>query len=133
MPLFLIHAALMTAGFIVVLSALIVAMTQRRERWWLKIHKSIGLTGGSFMVLGAITAVTAVASTPEGHHLRTPHSWLGALTVAVAIITPALGLLQFRIPGKAATLRFAHRLFGRLLNLMAPFAILLGLLVAEII
>ena len=86
MPLFLIHAALMAAGFLLVLSALIVAMTQRRKRWWLKIHKAIGLTGGSFMVLGAMTAVTAVASTPEGHHLRTPHSWLGALTVAVAIM-----------------------------------------------
>jgi len=133
MPLFLIHAALMTTGFLLVFSALIVAMTQRRKRWWLKIHKAIGLTGGSFMVLGAITAVAAVASTPEGHHLRTPHTWLGVLTVLTAIIAPALGLLQFRIPHKAATLRVVHRLSGRLLNLMAPIAILLGLLVAEII
>jgi hypothetical protein len=133
MPLFLIHAALMAAGFLLVFSTLIVAMTQRRKRWWLKVHRAIGLTGGSVMVLGAITAVAAVASTPEGHHLRTPHTWLGVLTVAVAIITPALGLLQFRIPQKAATLRVVHRFFGRLLNLIAPIAILLGLLVAEII
>jgi hypothetical protein len=133
MPLFLIHAALMAAGFLLVLSTLIVAMTQRRKRWWLKIHKAIGLTGGTFMVLGAITAVAAVASTPEGHHLRTPHTWFGVLAVAVAIITPALGLLQFRIPQKAATLRVVHRIFGRLLNLMAPIVMLLGLLVAEII
>jgi hypothetical protein len=133
MPLFLIHAALMAAGFLLVFSTLIVAMTQRRKRWWLKVHRAIGLTGGSFMVLGAITAVAAVASTPEGHHLRTPHTWLGVLTVSLAIITPALGLLQFRIPQRAAVIRVYHRLFGRLLNLMAPIAILLGLLVAEII
>lgn len=133
MPLFLIHAALMTAGFLFFLSALIVAMTQRRKRWWLKIHKAFGLTGGSLLLLGAIVAVAAVASTPEGRHLRTPHTWLGVLTISVAIITPALGLLQFRIPQKAATIRVYHRLFGRLLNLMAPIAILLGLLVAEII
>ena len=133
MPLFLIHAALMAAGFLFVFTALIVAMTQRRKRWWLKIHKAIGLTGGSLMLLGAVTAVVAVASTPEGHHLRTPHTWLGGLTVLVAIITPTLGLLQFRIPGKVETLRVIHRLFGRILNLIAPVAILLGLRVAKII
>ena len=133
MPLFFIHAALMAAGFLLVFSALIVAMTQRRKRWWLKIHKAIGLTGGSLMLLGAVAAVAAVASTPEGHHLRTPHTWLGVLTVSAAIITPVLGLLQFRIPQKAATIRVVHRLFGRLLNLIAPIAILLGLRVAEII
>ena len=133
MPLFLIHAALMAAGFLLVFSALIVAMTQRRKRWWLKIHKAIGLTGGSFLLLGAITAVAAVASTPEGHHLRTPHTWLGVLTVSAAVITPVLGLMQFRIPQKARIIRVVHRFFGRLLNLIAPIAILLGLRVAEII
>jgi hypothetical protein len=133
MPLFLIHAALMAAGFLLVFSALIVAMTQRRKRWWLKIHKAIGLTGGSLLLLGAVTAVAAVASTPGGHHFRTPHTWLGVLTVSAAIITPALGLLQFRIPQKAGTIRVVHRLFGRLLNLMIPIAIFLGLRVAEII
>ena len=133
MSLFLIHATLMAAGFLFVLSALIVAMTQRRERWWLKVHRAIGLTGSSLMLLGAITAIAAVAATPEGHHLRSPHTWLGVLTVAVAIITPTLGLLQFRIPPKAAAIRLVHRLSGRLLNLITPFTILLGLLVAEII
>lgn len=133
MPLFLIHAALMAAGFLFVLSALIVAMTQRRERWWLKAHRAIGLTGASLILLGAFAAVAAVASTPEGHHFRTPHTWLGGLTVSAAITAPILGLLQFRVPQKAAIIRFYHRLFGRLVNLMAPVAILMGLRVAEII
>lgn len=133
MPLFLIHAALMAAGFLFVFTALIVAMTQRRKRWWLRIHKAIGLTGGPLILLGAVTAVAAVASTPEGHHLRTPHTWLGVLTVLTAIITPILGLLQFRLPRKVETLRVIHRLFGRIMNLIAPVAILLGLRVAEII
>ncbi len=133
MPLFLIHAALMSAGFLFVFTALIVAMTQRRKRWWLKSHKAIGLTGGSLILLGAVTAVAAVASTPEGHHLRTPHTWLGVLTVLAAIIAPTLGLLQFRLPRKVETLRVIHRLFGRIVNLIAPVAILLGLRVAEII
>ncbi len=133
MPLFLIHAALMAAGFLLVLTALIVAKTQRRKQWWLRIHRAIGLTGGSLLLLGAVVAIAAVASTPDGQHLRTPHTWLGVLTVSTAIITPVLGLLQFRIPQKAVTIRAVHRFFGRLLNLIAPIAILLGLRVAEII
>ncbi len=133
MLLFLIHAALMASGFLFVFSALVVAMTQRKKRWWLKGHKTIGLTGGSLILLGALAAITAVASTPEGHHLRTPHTWLGVLTVLAAIITPTLGLLQFRIPRKVETIRVVHRLFGRLLNLMTPVTIFLGLRVAEII
>jgi hypothetical protein len=44
-----------------------------------------------------------------------------------------LGLLQFRLPGKTETLRVVHRLFGRLLNLIAPVTIFLGLRVAGII
>ncbi|OHE23458.1 MAG: hypothetical protein A2X92_06825 [Syntrophus sp. GWC2_56_31] len=133
MFLFLIHAALMVSGCLLLFSALIVAMTQRKKRWWLKIHKTIGLTGGPLILLGAVAAVAAVASTPEGHHLRTPHTWLGVMTVSAAIITPILGLLQFRFPQKVGTIRVVHRLFGRLLNLMTPIAIFLGLRVAEII
>ena len=133
MLLFLIHATLMALGSLLVFSALIVAMTQRKKRWWLKMHKTIGLTAGSLMLLGAAVAVIAVASTPAGHHLRTPHTWLGVLTVITAIVTPALGLLQFRIPQKVGTIRVVHRLSGRLLNLMTPITIFLGLRVAEII
>jgi uncharacterized membrane protein len=133
MLLFFIHATLMALGFMLVFLALVVAMTQRKKRWWLKRHKAIGLTGGSLILLGAIAAIAAVASTPEGNHLRTPHTWLGVLTVLTAIITPTLGLLQFRIPKKVGTIRVVHRLSGRLLNLMSPIAVFLGLRVAEII
>jgi peptidoglycan/LPS O-acetylase OafA/YrhL len=133
MLLFLTHAALMASGFLLVFSAMIVAMTQRKKRWWLKSHKAIGLTGGSLLLLGAVVAIAAVASTPAGDHLRTPHTWLGVLTVCAAIITPTLGLLQFRLPQKVGTIRVIHRLFGRLLNLMIPITIFLGLRVAEII
>jgi len=133
MLLFLIHAALMVAGFLLVFSAMIVAMTQRKKRWWLKTHKAIGLTGATLILLGTVAAIAAVASTPAGHHLRTPHTWLGTLTVLTAIFTPALGLLQFGIPKRAGTLRVVHRLFGRFLNLMILVTIFLGLRVAEII
>jgi hypothetical protein len=127
MPLFFIHASLMAAGFLFVFSALIVAMTQRRKRWWLRIHRAIGLTGGSLLLLGAVAAVGAVASMPGGHHLRTPHTWLGAVTIMTALVVPVLGLLQFRLRAKAGTLRTFHRYCGRFLVGAALVAILLGL------
>ena len=133
MPLFLLHAVLMGAGFLLALSGMLIAMTQRRKRWWLKVHRIVGLTGTAAMLLGAAAAVAAVASLPKPHHFGTPHTWVGALTVTLAAGASALGLLQFRIPAKAASFRAFHRLAGRLVNLIAPIAILLGLRVAEII
>jgi heme A synthase len=133
MPLFLLHAALMAIGFFFVLAALIVARTQRRKRWWLKVHQAVGIAGGLSMILGAIAAVASVASNPDGEHLRTPHTWVGALTVLTAILTLALGRLQFKIPGKATAIRKAHRLCGRTLNVLSPIAIWLGLRLAELV
>jgi len=112
---------------------MLIAMTQRRKRWWLKAHRTVGLTGTAAMLLGVAAAVAAVASLPEPHHFHSPHTWIGALTVALAASASALGLLQLRFPAKAAALRPLHRLAGRLVNLAAPIAILLGLRAAEII
>jgi hypothetical protein len=133
MPLFLIHAALMGAGFVLALSGMVLAMTQRRRRWWLRVHRIVGLAGTSSMLFGVAAAVAAVAALPKAHHFESPHTWIGALTVALAAGASALGLLQFRIPAKAASLRMFHRLAGRLVNLTAPIAIVLGLAAAEII
>jgi hypothetical protein len=133
MPLFLLHAVLMGTGFLLAGSALLIAMTQRRKRWWLRLHRIVGLAGAAAMVLGLGVAVAAVFSSPESHHFRSPHTWIGALTVALAAGAATLGLLQFRLPAKAASLRMLHRLAGRLVNLTAPIAILLGLRAAEII
>jgi hypothetical protein len=133
MPLFLLHAALMGAAFLLAASAQLIAMTQRRKRWWLRVHRIAGLTGASVMLLGVAAAVAAIASSPEAHHFRSPHTWIGALTVLLAVDASVLGFLQFRIPAKTAILRMLHRLSGRLVTLLAPIAILLGLRAAEII
>jgi len=132
MNLFLIHAGLMAAGFLSFLSALLIAATQRRKRWWLKVHRIAGLGGTTLMLLGAVTAVAAVASF-AGVHLRTPHTWLGALTVTTALITPVLGLLQFSFPAQGAMIRTVHRFCGRFLNLIAPVTIVMGLRSAGIL
>jgi hypothetical protein len=133
MTLFLIHAVLMGAGFLLALSGMLIAMTQRRKRWWLRVHRIVGLTATATMLVGVAAAIAAVAFSPQAHHFSTPHTWIGALTVALAAGIATVALLLFRIPAKAAAFRRLHRLAGRLVNFAAPIAILLGLRAAEII
>jgi hypothetical protein len=133
MPLFLLHAVLMGTGFLLTGSALIIAMTQRRKPWWLRVHRPLGLAGTAAMLLGAAAAVAAVAALPKPAHFASPHTWVGGLTVVLTAGAATLGFLQFRIPAKTAAFRALHRLIGRLVNLIAPIAILMGLRAAEII
>ncbi|MBU4120871.1 MAG: hypothetical protein KKA48_04885 [Proteobacteria bacterium] len=120
------HAALMAAGLLLVFTALFVAATLRRKRWWLLLHRSAGLAGTSVILLGAIAAVAAIAFS-TGRHLRVPHTWLGAVTIATALVVPVLGLLQSRIRTKAGTFRTFHRFCGRFLAGAAFATLLLGL------
>jgi hypothetical protein len=123
----------MAVGFLVLISAALVAATLKRKTWWLRIHRTVGLCGASLMLMAAVTIIAAIASSPEGHHLRTPHTWLGAFTVIVALITPLLGFLQFRIRTRSAIIRTYHRICGRLLMVLTPASILFGLRAAEIL
>jgi hypothetical protein len=129
MILFKWHAALMAAGFLSFFSALLVAVTQRRKLWWLRRHRAVGILGTLFILSGMAAAIAAVAAAATGH-LRTPHTWLGALTIAAAVATPLLGLLQFKIRERTGRLRATHRLCGRILTGAALVTILFGLRMA---
>lgn len=126
MDLFQWHAALMMVGCCFIFTAVLAAMTQRRKRWWLKAHRVAGLAGTTLMLCGAAAAFSAVALAEETH-VRTPHAWIGILTLATAAVTPLLGFLQFRMRQQAGRLRSAHRFCGRLLTGAALITILLGL------
>lgn len=126
MILFLWHGALMGAGWVMAVAAILIAATQRKKQWWLRFHRGLGLSAGVLILSGAAVAVTAVTIT-GGEHLRSPHTWLGAPTVAVAVATPLLGFLQFKIRGRAESLRAYHRFGGRLLAVAALITLLLGL------
>ncbi|MFZ4438298.1 MAG: hypothetical protein ACOYOS_07725 [Syntrophales bacterium] len=133
MILFKWHAGLMTAAFLSFFSALLVAATQRRKPWWLRCHRAAGILGTLFILFGMTAAIAAVAAAAEGH-LRSPHTWIGALTIAVALATPILGLLQFKIQEQAGRrLSQIHRLSGRILTSSALVAVLFGLRVAGLL
>ena len=120
------HVALMAAGSVMVAAAIFIAMTQRRRRWWLRLHRGAGLSGAILILAGDAAAVTAI-TIAAGKHFNSPHTWFGALTVVAAIVTPLLGFLQFRIRRRAERLRFFHRIGGRILAGAVLITILLGL------
>lgn len=126
MILFQSHIALMAAGSAMVAAALLIAATQRRKPWWLRFHRGLGVFS-VILILAGDAAVVAAIVVSEGSHFRTPHTWFGALTVILAVLTTLLGFMQFKIRQWADRLRFWHRLCGRILAGAVIVTILLGL------
>jgi hypothetical protein len=120
------HVPLMAAGTLFVFAAVLIAKTLRRKPWWLRTHRIAGVSGTVLIAAGAAAAI-ALVTLSSGEHLRTPHAWLGALTVAAAVVTPVLGLLQFRLREKAAAIRLLHRGSGRIAAASLLASLLLGL------
>jgi hypothetical protein len=127
--LFQLHIALMAVGSAMIAAAVLVAATQRGKRWWLRVHRGIGLSG-TVLILAGAAAVVAATAVSGGSHFRTPHTWFGALTNIMAVTTPLLGFMSFRMPKQSARLRFWHRFAGRILAGMILITILLGLYAA---
>ncbi len=124
MPPYLIHAVLMAGALLLMASGVFVAMRLRKERWWFKTHRRLGLLGAGTLLLGGATAVLMVARA-SGEHLQGPHAWLGLATILAGIVTACLGWLQFRI--KKRPIRIIHHWAGRAVVLMQAAAIALGL------
>jgi uncharacterized membrane protein YedE/YeeE len=67
-----------------------------------------------------------------GGHIQVPHAAVGLVMMLLAVTTPLLGSLQFRIPDKAKSLREKHRLSGRIALIVGSITILSGLHAAGI-
>ena len=132
MPLFYLHAGAMGAGFLFMATGAGIARFDRQQRWWLKAHKTFGMTGSFVMLLGLVAAFLMVDQNDSGH-IRVPHAWGGLAMIFLAFITPVLGQLQFKIREKAKQLREKHRWSGRITLIAGLITILSGLLAAGII
>jgi len=124
MPPYLIHSVLMGSGFLLLASGVFIAMRQRKQRWWFKTHRLLGMIGAGTLLLGWAAAVFMVART-SGEHLQGPHAWLGIVTVLAAVVTACLGWLQYRI--KKRPIRIIHHWTGRATLLIQAVTIVLAL------
>ena len=132
MNIFYAHAAAMAAGFLLIAAGFVVVRFYRQNRAWLKIHKTAGIIGSLCFLMGLTAAVAMVSQAVEGP-MNGPHAWLGMATVFVAVTTPILGQLQFKIRAKIQQLGIMHRWFGRLTLVMVLLTLLSGLRTAGVI
>jgi hypothetical protein len=109
-----------------------VAMTFRHKRWWLKVHRRIGIGALTIMTAGCAVAILMVSVSGQPH-FGSPHTWFGGLTLSSAVLTLMLGLFLFSFLKRAITFRRIHRWLGRLAVIMIMVTIISGLLLVGIL
>jgi hypothetical protein len=122
----IIHASFMIVGFILMLTAMIMARYYKDTRWWFKTHKRIAPTGSAFAIAGLVMGFIMVQMS-SGQHFRVPHAFVGLFAIVFAIITPTLGLAQFKIKKNKKKIRAAHRWCGRITITVMLVNILFGI------
>ncbi len=130
------HTGFMTAGFLLMLTGITIAVFMRRKRWWLKVHRTAGTLAAACFLCGFTSAIAMVALS-TGEHFTVIHTWLGLTTVAFAILTPTLGYLRVVLTGRMNMILItkdirdaiptAHRWSGRITLILACVTIALGL------
>jgi len=93
-PLWPYHLALISSGFILVLSGALTARFMKKRKGWLTIHRSLGIAGIALVLVGLIVVVMAILVLPDLPHIGAPrlprpdHSHYGCL-YALPGIPPA--------------------------------------------
>ena len=123
MPPYLIHAVLMNSAFVVLAAGVYIVMRLRKERWWFKTHRLLGVLGAVCMIFGWNAAAIMLAEggvSPTGLH-----AFLGIAAIILGVVTAGLGWLQFRL--KKKPIRIIHHWTGRATVVIQAINIALGL------
>jgi hypothetical protein len=108
------------------LTGALIARLQKKKPWWLRVHRSIAITG-VILFLIAVAAIAIQITITERAHLRVPHSWVGLTAFIFVLLTPTLGFLQFKVRSMAAKLRGLHRWSGRITICLMIINVIFGL------
>jgi hypothetical protein len=111
-PLWPYHALLVTTGVVAMLGGMLTARYMKMKSWWLKAHKSLEISGVLLTVSGFILAVYMVSTDMGTYLVMEPHAYLGIAALALVVITPIMGFMQFRIKDKR--MHTIHKWSGRL-------------------
>lgn len=121
-----VHGGFMAAGFFLMAAGFAVARFLRRKRFWLKVHRVLGLSAASSILLGFFAALYMVSGF-GGEHFAVLHADVGAVTVFLSVVTPLVGQLSSVFRSRAAELRAWHRWSGTLTILLVFLTIISGL------
>ncbi len=127
-----VHAALMTAGFLLSLTGVLFPAFRKGAPGWFRYHTRFAAAGVILTLIGICIAFFMV-SISGGPNIRVPHAGLGLLVLAFLITTPALGLLRSRFGKRTLSVLAAHRWMGRALLVLMAITILSGLFTAGLI
>ncbi len=123
--LFLLHILVMATATLGIIAGVGTAMFFRRNRNWLKIHRSVNSLSLGGMTAGVIMAYFYVADS-GGRHIGGLHQSAGLAAFILALMTLSMGYYHTQARNKPA-LRTAHRWLGRLSLLIILTAAVLGL------
>lgn len=126
------HAALMTLGFVMMTTGMLIARYLKTRQGWLKMHKAAGISGVLFAIPGLFMAIYMV-SVSTGLHFAKPHTYLGAITIILVGVTPVLGYAQLTVRSKSAAMSTIHRWAGRITLAFMVVTIVSGLLLVGIV
>ena len=127
---FPLHVSFMAIAASALIAGVSAAIFFRKNKYWLKIHKSFNSFGLLGIMAGIIMAFFYVSGT-DGKHIDGPHQINGLAAFILILITLMLGFYQFKAKNKLAV-RTAHRMLGRFSLLLLLTTVTLGLILAGI-
>lgn len=120
-----LHATFLSLGFLLMAAGIGIARYLRDRKWWLKVHRPIGVAGAVSSVIGLVIGYFMVEMT-TGIHFRVLHAAFGGTTVLLAILTPIMGQAFLKKKTNKQQLRVTHRYLGRITIAMMAATIALG-------
>ncbi len=121
-----VHAGTMTTALILFILAVVIARFMRQRRWWLRVHRAISTVGAAVGVGGFAVAFYMV-SLGGGVHFFYLHTWVGAASLVLAVITALSGYGRSRLDLTRERYLLVHRLLAVFTILSMTIAIVLGL------
>jgi hypothetical protein len=118
------HMIMVFAGVMSLAGGAFTARYLKQRMGWVDLHKKLALTGVAFVLAGISIAAYMVSIYMETFFVREMHAYLGASVFAFLIVTPTLGIMQFR--SKDKRIHTMHRWSGRITIMLILFTIIAG-------
>jgi hypothetical protein len=119
------HVAMVFLGFTSLAGGAFTARYLKQRTGWIGLHKRLALIGVVFVLAGLSIAAYMVSAYMDTFFVREMHAYLGAGVFAFLIVTPILGIFQFR--SKDKRMHIIHRWSGRITIVLILFTIIAGI------
>jgi len=119
------HMLMVFAGVISLAGGAFTARYLKQRTGWVALHKKLALSGVVFVLAGLSIAAYMVYVYMDTYLVREMHAYLGASVFAFLIVTPMLGIMQFR--SKDKRMHTMHRWSGRITIMLILFTIIAGI------